>query len=103
MGKTLFSIGSKRENAKTINVKVTKFRIFMAIVFFILLIVMVNYMYQPDSYVECADGNRTKIKDNLTSLCGVNLPTPYMTEQEIVDWVKNDYFPNLNTQLPEFY
>lgn len=94
MTKKLFSIGSKRENAKVINVEVTKKRIILFGLFVVACVVAANLMYDPNNYVLCSDGEKVQIQDNMVNLCGVLLPRLNMTEEEIVLWVRTDYFTN---------
>ena len=85
-----FSIGSKKKDAKQININLNKNHLRFAGVFFIVALLFHMFVYSP--YLEyelkmvCSDKETVIIEDNMTSACGIILPYN-MTGKQIYNYL----------------
>lgn len=88
--KKKFSIGSKKENAKQIDINLKPKHIKFAAVIFIIALLVHMFVWSPyiekEYKIECSDGNIIKIEDGLTHACGIIIP-PNMQAEEIKEYL----------------
>jgi hypothetical protein len=98
----MVSIGSKKPNAKTIQINFTKWHLFFGLVFFVVLMVFLSinnsFLY---TYVICENGEKQIIQENTSIICDTNIGSYGTIEEKIKRY--NDgkqYNDKLRVQRP---
>jgi len=88
------SIGSKRENAKQVDINLKPKHLWLGGVVFVMAILFHMFVYSPyletKHYVVCqGETEKTEILDNMTQVCGVDVPLGMSVEetQQYIDRV----------------
>lgn len=84
------SIGSKKENAKQIDINLNRKHFIFGGVLLVLFVLLHTFIWSPYLVVEqkvlCFNGSEELIVDNMTSVCGVYLPYT-MDKEETINWI----------------
>lgn len=90
--KKLFSIGSRKETAKQVDINLNPKHIKFGVVIFILALLFHMFVYSPylktEYKIVCTnDEEIVKITDNMDIVCGHVLPKNDMTSEEIYNYM----------------
>lgn len=85
-----FSIGSKRENAKQVDITLERKHLVFATVIFTSALLFHMFVYSPylqtELIIVCFNESQVVIIDNLTDACGATIPSD-MTKEEIYEYL----------------
>ena len=85
-----FSIGSKKPDAKQININLNPKHLWFGGVIFLIVLLFHTFVYSPylktDYKITCFDGTEVEIVDNLQQVCDWKLSVN-MSRKEIVNYI----------------
>lgn len=88
-----FSIGSKKENAKQININLERKHLVFAGVIFVFALLFHTFVYSPylekGYQVSCFNGTVIDIEDNMSMVCNLEIPEG-LAKEEIYVYIEKE-------------
>ena len=83
----MVSIGSKRPDAKEININFQKKHLVFGLILFVLVIIYYSLIVNDSPFLEkhiiCPDGSKQMLLYNNTQICGIDLPYSMKAKEQV--------------------
>ena len=100
-----FSIGSKRPDAKQININLNPKHLKFGVAFFVLALLFHMFVYSPYLKTElisvCGNETQVIIEDNMSTVCDTIIPFN-MTKEEIFDYLIREQNKELDYNFEDY-